>query len=85
MDCAADPGDQAYGFDSEIGLNPLAPKMSRGKEHKLILTRLGQDLARIEKTLGYSLRSTRNDGGRQTSERVRPYRERSTAAKRRRK
>jgi len=29
--------------------------MPRGKERKLILTRLGQDLGRIEKTLGYRL------------------------------
>lgn len=31
-------------------------EMPRGKERKLVLTRLGQDLARIEKTLGYRLR-----------------------------
>ena len=31
-------------------------EMPRGKERKLVLTRLGQDMARIEKTLGYRLR-----------------------------
>jgi hypothetical protein len=55
--------------------------MPRGKQRKLVLTRLGQDLARIEKTLGYRLRPRRDDA----SERVRRYRERRTAAKRRRK
>jgi hypothetical protein len=59
-------------------------KMPRGKQRKLLLTRLGQDLARIEKTLGYRLRPTRDDAGEQTSERVRRYRKRSAAAKRRR-
>jgi hypothetical protein len=58
-------------------------EMPRGKERKLVLTRLGQDLARIEKALGYRLRSTRDDAREQTSERVRRYR--SAAAKRRRK
>jgi hypothetical protein len=53
--------------------------MPRGKARKLILTRLGQDLRRIEKTLGYRLRYARGDtrGG--------PYRKQSAAAKRRRK
>lgn len=60
-------------------------EMPRGKERKLVLTRLGQDLARIEKTLGYRLRPSRDDAREQTSERVRRYRERSAAAKRRRK
>jgi hypothetical protein len=69
--------------------------MPRGKQRKLILTRLGQDLARIEKMLGYRPRATRTRATRtratrtnvreQTTERVRPYPERSTAAKRRRK
>ena len=36
-------------------------EMPRGKARKLILTRLGQDLARIEKTLGYRLRPMRDD------------------------
>jgi hypothetical protein len=59
--------------------------MPRGKQRKLILTRLGQDLARIEKMLGYRPRATRTNVREQTTERVRPYPERSTAAKRRRK
>src|SRR5512132_824284 len=60
-------------------------EMPRGKERKLVLARLGQDLARIEKTLGYRLRAARDDACEHTSERVRRYRERSAAAKRRRK
>ena len=60
-------------------------EMPRGKERKLVLARLGQDLARIEKTLGYRLRSARDDAREQTSERMRRYRERSAADKRRRK
>jgi hypothetical protein len=60
-------------------------EMPRGKERKVVLTRLGQDLARIEKALGYRLRSTRGDAREQTSERIRPYRQRSTTARRRRK
>jgi hypothetical protein len=59
--------------------------MPRGKQRKLILTRLGQDLARIEKTLGYRLRPRRDDAREQTTERARPYRQRSAAAKRRSK
>jgi len=35
--------------------------MPRGKERKLILARLGQDLARIEKSLGYRSRLGRAD------------------------
>ena len=53
-------------------------QMPRGKERKLILTRLGQDLARIEKTLGYRLRSAQ--GARKG-----PTEKQSAAAKRRRK
>ena len=59
--------------------------MPRGKERKLVLTRLGQDLARIETTLGYRLRTTRDNARQHSSERVRPRRERSAEAKRRRK
>ena len=59
-------------------------KMPRGKERKLILIRLGQDLARIEKTLGYRLRPMRDDTHEQ-SERERPYRERNKSAKRHKK
>jgi hypothetical protein len=36
-------------------------EMPRGKKRKVVLARLGQDLSRIEKTLGYRLRSTRDD------------------------
>lgn len=53
-------------------------EMPRGKERKLILTQLGQDLARIEKALGYRLRSTRDDA------REGPNKKRSAPAKRRR-
>jgi hypothetical protein len=38
--------------------NLFGSEMPRGKERKLLLTRLGQDLARIEETLGYRRRST---------------------------
>ena len=54
-------------------------EMPRGKERKLILTRLGQDLGRIEKALGYGLRFARGDT------REGPYGKQSAAAKRRRK
>src|SRR5215472_13061784 len=53
-------------------------KMPHGKQRKVVLARLGQDLARIEKALGYRLRP-------QTSERGRSYRQRSTPAKGRRR
>jgi hypothetical protein len=36
-------------------------EIPRAKERKLILTQLGQDLARIEKALGYRQRSARDD------------------------
>ena len=36
-------------------------EMPRGKERKLVLTRLGQDIVRIEKALGFGPRSTRSD------------------------
>jgi hypothetical protein len=57
-------------------------EMPHGKERKLILTRLGQDLARIEKSLGYRLRPMQDDT-REQNERESPYRERSKSAKRR--
>jgi hypothetical protein len=60
-------------------------EMPRGKERKLVLTRLGQDLARIERTLGYRPRSAQDDVREQTSERVRRHWERSAATKLRRK
>ena len=50
------------------------------KERKFVLTRLGQDLARIERVLGYRLR--RHD---LRDHRERPYRKRSAASKRRKK
>jgi hypothetical protein len=36
-------------------------EMPRGKERQVVLKRLGQDLARIEKNLGYRLRSGQVD------------------------
>ena len=53
-------------------------ELPRGKQRKVVLARLGQDLARIEKALGYRLRP-------QTSERGRSYRQRSAQAKDRRR
>ena len=52
------------------------------KERKFVLTRLGQDLAHIERVLGYRLRSARHD---MRKHRERPYRKRSAASKRRKK
>jgi hypothetical protein len=49
-------------------------ELPRGKQRKVVLARLGQDLARIEKALGHRLRP-------QTSERGRSYRQRSPQAK----
>src|SRR6516165_9355948 len=60
-------------------------EMPRGKERKLILTRLGQDLARIEKALGYAPRLARSDVPEQKRLRVHRYRERNAPTKRRRK
>ena len=54
-------------------------EMPRGKERKLVLTRLGQDLRRIEKTLGYG-GPARDDVREPTSDRVRSYRERKRGA-----
>jgi hypothetical protein len=59
-------------------------EMPRGKERKVILKRLGQDLARIEKNLGYRLRA-KPDAREQTGERASPERRRATAAERRTK
>jgi hypothetical protein len=55
-------------------------EMPRGKERKLVLSRLGQDLSRIEKTLGNRQRPARDDAGEPMPRRVR-----SAAAKRPRK
>jgi hypothetical protein len=53
-------------------------EMPRGKDRKLILSRLGQDLSRIENNLGY--RQGPDDMRRElTSERVRPHRKRKRA------
>jgi hypothetical protein len=60
-------------------------EMPRGKERKLVLTRLGKDMARIEKALGYEPRSTRGDLHEQTREHMRRDGKRIPAAKRRRK
>jgi hypothetical protein len=49
------------------------------------LTRLGKDMARIEKALGYGPRSTRGDLHKQARERMRRDGKQSAAAKRRRK
>jgi hypothetical protein len=60
--------------------------MPRGKERKVVLARLSQDLSRIEKTLGYRERHARANGRATTPERVRRYREgKRVAAKGRRK
>jgi hypothetical protein len=47
-------------------------EMPSGKARKLVLTRLGQDLRRIEKTLGYQ-GSARDDVREPKSNRVRRY------------
>jgi hypothetical protein len=59
-------------------------EMPRGKQRKVVLARLGQDLARIEKALGYRLRPTRDDAREQTRERARSHGQRSTPIKARR-
>jgi hypothetical protein len=45
-------------------------EMPRGKERKLVLTRLGQDLRRIEQALGYDERSVQYAAHGPTSERL---------------
>jgi hypothetical protein len=60
-------------------------ELPRGKKRKLILARLGQDLASIEKSLGYRLRPTQNAARERVSARAAQYRQRSGTAKRRRK
>ena len=59
-------------------------EMPRGKERQIILSRLGQDLARIEKRLGY-LRQPRDDAGAHTLKRKRPEQERSVSTRHRKK
>jgi hypothetical protein len=51
-------------------LNLFGSKMPRGKERRLVLTKMGQDLARIEEALGYSLHPTSDDIAKQTGERA---------------
>ena len=48
-------------------------EMPRGKERKLVLTRLSQDLSRIETTLGYVRRSARDDGRETPPKRLRRF------------
>ena len=55
-------------------------EMPRGRERKLVLNRLGQDLSRIEKTLGYRQDPAQDDVRERMLGRVR-----SAATKRRRK
>ena len=55
-------------------------EMPRGKERKLVLNRLGQDLNRIEKTLGF-----RQDPTKDALRKTMPGRTRNAATKRRRK
>jgi hypothetical protein len=56
-------------------------QMPRGKERKVVLRRLGQDLARIEKNLGYTLRGKPDDAREQTAERAQPKRRRGARSK----
>src|SRR5262249_6674198 len=51
-------------------------EMPRGRERKLVLARLGQDLARIEKSLGYASRLARKDVRERRPDRVRNNRKR---------
>ncbi len=60
-------------------------EMPRGKERKLVLNRLGEDMARIEKALGYGPRSTRGDLHEQERERKRRDGKRRAPANCRRK
>ena len=48
-------------------------EMPRGKERKLVLARLSQDLSRIETTLGYVERSARDDGREMPPKRLRRF------------
>ena len=55
-------------------------EMPRGKERTLVLTRLGQDLRRIEETLGYEQQRARDDVREQRLRYVRRYRKNKRAA-----
>jgi hypothetical protein len=57
-------------------------KMPRGKKRKIILDRLGQDLARIEKSLGYRLRVQEDDAREQARKAAHSRRKRVTRSKR---
>jgi hypothetical protein len=54
--------------------------MPRGKERKVVLARLSQDLSRIETSLGYIQRPARDDGRETPPKRVRRYQERKRPA-----
>jgi hypothetical protein len=61
-------------------------ELPRGKERKIVLSRLGKDLSRIEKALGYTERTAQNDTFGPRSGQVLPYHERKrTTVKGRRK
>jgi hypothetical protein len=55
-------------------------EMPRGKERKVVLARLSQDLSRIEKILGYRQLLVREDGPETPPKRVRRYQERKRPA-----
>jgi hypothetical protein len=55
-------------------LNLFGAEMPRGKARRQVLTRLGQDLAHIESTLGYSPQAAPDDIAEQTGERLGRYR-----------
>ena len=64
----------------------LGAEMPHGKERKLVLTRLGRDLSRIEKALGYSEPRARDETRKPKSrhERRRQARKRATVKRRQR-
>jgi hypothetical protein len=55
-------------------------EMPRGKERKVVLARLSQDLSRIEKILGYRQQHARDDVREQRLRYVRRYRKNKRAA-----
>jgi hypothetical protein len=55
-------------------------EMPSDKERKLVLTRLGQDLRRIENSLGYEQRSPRHNSDEPTPRRARRYKQGKRAA-----
>jgi hypothetical protein len=58
-------------------------QMPRGKERKRVLARLGEDMAHIEKTLGYGPRSTQGDLHEQSRAHTPRHKKRNAAAGRR--